>query len=98
MKEITKEVLKDAATRLMFDMSEEQYETLEKEFEIIIRQMQLIGEIDGVDECAPMTFPFDASTSFLREDEAVEPLNKEEVLANAKDVYEGQIKLPKVVG
>lgn len=98
MKEITKEVLKDAATRLMFDMSEEQYDTLEKEFEIMIRQMQLIGEIEGVDECTPMTFPFDVSTNFLREDEAIEPLNKEEVLANAKDVYEGQIKLPKVVG
>ncbi len=98
MKEITKEVLKDAAARLMFDMSEEQYDTLEKEFDIIIKQMQLIGEIEGVDECAPMTFPFDVTTDFLREDEAIESLKKEEVLANAKDVYEGQIKLPKVVG
>ena len=93
-----REVLKDAAIRLMFDMSDEQYETLEKEFEIIIKQMNLIGEIDGVDEVEPMTFPFNVTTDYLREDVAETPLTKEEVLANAKDVLDGQIKLPKVVG
>ena len=98
MKEVNREVLKDAALRLMFDMSDEQYETLEKEFEIIIKQMSLIGEIDGVDEVEPMTFPFNATTDYLREDVAETPLTKEEVLSNAKDVLDGQIKLPKVVG
>ena len=97
MKEVNREVLKDAALRLMFDMSDEQYETLEKEFEIIIKQMSLIGEIDGVD-VEPMTFPFNVTTDYLREDVAETPLTKEEVLSNAKDVLDGQIKLPKVVG
>lgn len=98
MKAINKDVLKDAASRLMFDMSEEQYDTLEKEFDIMIKQMKLIGEIPGVDDVEPMTFPFDVTTDYLREDVATETLTKEEVLANAKDVVEGQIKLPKVVG
>lgn len=98
MKEVNREVLKDAALRLMFDMSDEQYETLEKEFEIIIKQMSLIGEIDGVDEVEPMKFPFNVTTDYLREDVAETPLTKEEVLSNAKDVLDGQIKLPKVVG
>ncbi|MCH5180046.1 MAG: Asp-tRNA(Asn)/Glu-tRNA(Gln) amidotransferase subunit GatC [Erysipelotrichales bacterium] len=98
MKAINKEVLKDAASRLMFDMSEEQYDTLEKEFDIMIKQMKLIGEIPGVDEVEPMTFPFDVATDYLREDEVEETLSKDEVLKNAKDVVDGQIKLPKVVG
>lgn len=98
MKAINKEVLKDAASRLMFDMSEEQYDTLEKEFDVMIKQMKLIGEIPGVDEVEPMTFPFDVATDYLREDEVEETLSKEDVLKNAKDVVDGQIKLPKVVG
>ncbi len=98
MKEITKEVLEDAASRLMFEMSDEQYDTLENEFKIIIKQMKLIGEIEGVDEADAMTFPFDVTTDYLREDVAETPLSKEEVLSNAKDVCDGQIKLPKVVG
>ena len=45
-----------------------------------------------------MTFPFDCTTSYLREDEESEPmLPLNEVLKNAKDVTANQIKLPKVV-
>lgn len=43
MKEITKDLLKDCAHRLMFDMTEEQYEVLENEFAIVLKQMELIG-------------------------------------------------------
>ena len=98
MKKIDRDVLKDCANRLMFDMSEEQYKTLENEFDIIIKQMELIGKIEGVDKAQPMTFPFNVTTDYLREDEVGIVLNKEEVLSNAKDVRDGQIKLPKVVG
>ena len=45
-----------------------------------------------------MTFPFECETDFLREDEPTTPLTQEEALRNAKDVVEGQIRLPKVVG
>ena len=92
------EILKKCASNLMFDMSEEQYQLLLKEFEVITKQMELLGEIDGLSEVEPMTFPFDVFTSFLREDVEGECLSKEEVLRNAKDVVDGQIKLPKVVG
>ena len=97
MKNVNKEVLKVTANKLMFDMSDEQYDNLVAEFDILIKQMNLIGEIEGVDEVEPMTFPFDVTNSYLREDEATTPLNREEVLKNAKDVVDGQIRLPKVV-
>ena len=98
MKEVNKAVLKDAANKLLFDMSEEEYETLLEEFEIITKQMELISKIEGVDKATPMTFPFDASVTYLREDVPCEPLNRDEVLKNAHDVVDGQIRLPKVVG
>lgn len=98
MKPISKEVLKDAANRLMFDMSDEQYDLLLAEFGTIISQLELIGKIEGVDKSVPMTFPFDVTIDYLREDEPETPLDKEDVLRNAGSVKDGQIKLPKVVG
>lgn len=98
MKEITKEVLKDAANRLMFDMSEGEYDTLLEEFKVLTKQMETIGKISGLESYEPMTFPFDCHTNILREDVPSEPLTREQALSNAGSVANGQIKLPKVVG
>lgn len=98
MKAVNTELLKDIAHKLMFDMNEEQYDTLLKEFDTVIKQMELISEIKGADDAEPMTFPFDVTTSYLREDVASNPLDRDEALKNASDVIEGQIRLPKVVG
>lgn len=98
MKEINETLLKECAHNLMFDMKEEEYQTLLNEFHIVQEQLSMIGEIDGLDQEEPMTFPFDCAISYLREDEEKENLTREEALKNAKDVFAGQIKLPKVVG
>ena len=98
MRKITKETLQEAATKLMFTLTEEELDTLVKEFDIIVKQMELIGEIPGVDNVEPMTFPFECSVDYLREDVATEPVDRDEILKNAKDVVDGQIRLPKVVG
>ena len=58
----------------------------------------IIDKIEGISNVEPMTFPFDVSIDYLREDEAKTPLSKEDALKNAKNVKDGQIKLPKVVG
>lgn len=97
MKKVTKEVLHSAASRIMINMKEEEYETLIQEFETILKQMELISHIEGVDEATPMTFPFDVTHSFLREDEPINELSVKEGLRNAADVIDNQIKLPKVV-
>ena len=97
MKEITLDVLHDASARLMFSMTESEYSTLLDEFQILTKQMQIIGEIEGLEDYEPMTFPFDVSVDYLREDVASTPLPREEALANAGSVQDNQIKLPKVV-
>lgn len=98
MKPVSKSVLKEAAQKLMFEMDEKQYDTLLEEFHTILSQLELIGEIPGVDEVEPMTFPFDVTNSFLREDVVEKPLDRDVALKNASDVVDGQIRLPKVVG
>lgn len=97
MKDYDIDVLKDAAHRLLFDMSEEEYNTLLNEFDIIIKQMKVLGEQKDIDNIKPMTFPFECSTSFLREDMPSTPLSREDALRNANHKAGGQIKLPKVV-
>ena len=97
MKEHNLEVIKDAAKRLLFDMSDSEYETLLKEFDIVIKQMDIIGSNKEIDEYEPMAFPFECSTSYMREDIAITPLTREEALRNSKRKIGGQIKLPKVV-
>lgn len=97
MKEYNIEILKDAAHRLLFDMSNEEYITLMSEFDIITKQMQIIGEHSEIDNFKPMIFPFECTTSFLREDIPGSPLSREEALRNANHKAGGQIKLPKVV-
>lgn len=97
MKPVTKEILKESANKLMFDLSDEQLDTLLNEFDVILKQMDLIGDINGVDDAEPMTFPFEVTVDYLREDEANNQLSREEALKNSGDVVEGQIRLPKVV-
>lgn len=98
MKKVNEELLRTAADNLLFDMSDEQYKKLNDEFETILSQMEYIGEIPNIDDVEPMTFPFDVAITYLRKDEAKQPLTNKDALKNAHDVVLGQIKLPKVVG
>lgn len=95
---VTKEDLKKYAKLLMFDMKEEEYDTLLKEFETIEKHMALIGEIDGIEDVEPMTFPYVIYHASLREDINKPCLTTEEVLKNTKDKKADQVKVPKVVG
>ena len=95
---VTKDNLKDYASKLMFDMDEAGYDRTLKEFETIEKHMALIGEIEKIEEVEPMTFPYVIYHATLREDEAKDCLSNDEVLANSKDKKADQIKVPKVVG
>ena len=97
MKKITKEMLRECANRLYFDMSDEELDVLQKEFDTTISQMEIIGKIKGIDEVEPMTFPFEVATTYLREDVPDTPLDIKEALKNANSAKDGQNKLPKVV-
>ena len=94
---IDKSKLKDYANKLMFDMEDSEYETLQEEFEVILKQMDLIGKIPNISEVEPMTFPYKNEDVNLREDEVKDYLTVGEVLDNTKHQVNDQVKVPKVV-
>ena len=96
---ITKDKLEEYAKKLMFNMNEEEYVTLEKEFDIFLNQMDLIGNINDIDKVTPMTFPFDLELddSYLREDICSNEINFEDMMINVKDYEDSRVKVPKVV-
>ena len=94
---ITKEKLKIYANKLMFDMKDEEYETLLKEFDVIESQMELVANLDGIENVNPMTFPFDMDYVTLRNDIDTKTINYKDALSNAKEVEKREIKVPKVV-
>lgn len=94
---IEKELLEKYAEKLMFRMSEEEYTTLQNEFDIILKQMDLIGNIDGINDIEPMIFPFVTYEAELRDDVEEESLSVDEVLSNTKHQVRDQVKVPKVV-
>lgn len=94
---INKDKLKEYAEKLMFRLEEEQYDTLLKEFDIILEQMKLIEDIKEIDGIKPMTFPFELDNVKPREDDKVETIDTEMALSNAKEKIGTEVKVPKVV-
>ena len=91
------DTLKELAAKLEFTMTDEEYKTLQGEFEVMLKQMDRISKIDGISEVEPLTHPF-PTEYVLKDDDIVDNLTKEEVLSNAKSVYSDMILVPKVVG
>ena len=71
--------------------------SLEREFDVVSKQLDFIYQVDGLDDAEPMVFPYELDENSLREDIAIETLSQEDVLKNAKDEAKGMIRLPKVV-
>ena len=98
MKKITRENIEDYALKLMFKMKDNEYDAFEKEFDTILKHMDLIDKIDGIEKVEPMTFPFKNDSVILRKDVGVNTLTTDEALKNAKETIYDEVKVPKVVG
>ena len=88
---ITRDVLDNLAKKLMFKMNDEEYKTLENEFDVILKQMEFIDKIDGIEEVTPMTFPFELNLDddYLREDVYKNEIDFNEIsCAKVKFVFE----------
>ena len=92
-----KKTLEELANKLMFTMDDCEYDTLAQEFDIILKQMDLIGKIDGIDKVEPLIYPFPLDNVSFREDEVDEELEIDDILLNSGSNLYNQVKLPKVV-
>ena len=96
---MTKEKLEELARKLMFEMKEDEYKTLLSEFDVILKQMDLIDKISDIDSVTPMTYPFDLELDdiYLREDIPSNEICFDDMKVNVKDYDSGMVKVPKVV-
>ena len=96
---ITRDKLEDYAKKLMFEMNEDEYKTLENEFEVILKQMELIDNINDIDGVIPMTYPFDLELddSYLRGDIVSNEICFDDMKINVNDYENNMVKVPKVV-
>ena len=86
-----REYFKTLAHHLMFDLSDEEADSIVHEF-----GMALLDAVntEGVEE---MIYPFEAATTFLREDVVSNVITQDEAMSNVKKKLEGHFVLPKVV-
>lgn len=92
-----KDTLKMLANKLMFTMDEREYDTLLDEFDIILKQMDLIGNIPNIKEVEPMVYSKRLDNVKLREDDVMEEMELDDILVNSGSTLYNQVKLPKVV-
>ncbi len=91
-----KKELQKYAHNLMFELSNEELEALEGDFDVLKAQLDLLNKVDTTN-VEPMVYPFVLETTYLRPDEADHLLTQEEALANAPQVKQGHFVVPKVV-
>ena len=97
MKSVEINDLKKYAMDLEFTMEESEYITLKGEFDVLLKQVEMLDNIKDILKYEPMDFPFPLNNSYLREDKACMSLEAEEAFRNSKDVKDGCVKTPKVV-
>ncbi len=91
-----REYFRKLAHQLMFDLSDEEADSIVEEFSTLERQMALLDAVntDGVEE---MIYPFEDDTDFLRDDVVTNVISQDDAVANVKKKLEGHFVLPKVV-
>lgn len=94
---MNKEEILALADKLYINLTAKELEDLTSEFKYIEENMELINNIEGLASVNPMHMISYTDKVVLREDEIREPLTKEEVVKNSKEVLEGDIVVPKVV-
>ena len=94
---VTIDELKEYSNNLMFNMKDEEYETLTSEFGTFLGWMEYINKIDGLKDVEPMYFPFDLGNVELRNDEPINSIDSDYALKNAKVKKDGSVIVPKVV-
>lgn len=95
MSRITKEEVKHVANLARLAISEEEAEVFQKQLDAIITFAEQLNEID-TDGVEPTSHVLDMK-NVLREDIPTKGLPVEEVLKNAPDHENGQIKVPSII-
>lgn len=89
-------MLKILAEKTMFHIDDDHMDALIKEYQVFMSHVQVLETIDTQD-IEPLPFPYEIETTFLRNDEDIHSIKREDALKNAHCVFKDQVKVPKVV-
>ncbi|PTY77326.1 aspartyl/glutamyl-tRNA(Asn/Gln) amidotransferase subunit C [Heyndrickxia sporothermodurans] len=95
MSRISKEQVNHVANLARLEFDEEQTEKFTKQLDDIINLAELLNEVDTTN-VEPTSHVLDIR-NVLREDKAEPGLPQEEVLKNAPDKKDGQIRVPSII-
>lgn len=90
-------VLHDLARKTMFELTDKEMDHLKEEYIRLNESVDILNTID-TESVEPLAFPYEVETTFLRDDEEIYKLEREDALSNASSIQDGQVKVPKVVG
>ena len=97
MGKFTKEMVDDYAEKLLIGLTEEENQMVLDEFEVIDKNIDLINKIPNINQVEPMTHCLDDFEFKLREDEAEESIDIEDLLSNCDVCTDREVEVPKVV-
>ncbi len=97
MGKFTKEMVDDYAEKLSIGLTEEENQMVLDEFEVIDKNIDLINKIPNINQVEPMTHCLDDFEFELREDEAEESIDIEDLLSNCDVCTDREVEVPKVV-
>ncbi|MGE8205290.1 Asp-tRNA(Asn)/Glu-tRNA(Gln) amidotransferase subunit GatC [Heyndrickxia sp. NPDC080065] len=95
MSRISKDQVNHVANLARLEFNEEQTEKFTKQLDDIISLAELLNELDTTN-VEPTSHVLDIR-NVLREDKAEPGLPQEEVLKNAPDTKDGQIRVPSII-
>lgn len=97
MSKFTKEMVNEYADKLLIGLTEEENKQVLDEFDVIDKNIDIINKIPNIELVEPMTHCLDACIYELREDEAENSVNIEDLLSNCDCVRGREVKVPRVV-
>lgn len=99
MSNFTKEMIDDYAFKLLIGLTEEERTNIQKEFDEIEKNMDLINKIPNIKDTLPLSYPFEMILNDLRNDDEIgEEIPIIELLKNCDQVEGREVEVPKVVG
>lgn len=96
--DFTKEKVDKLADLLMIGLTPEENKMVLDEFSSIDENINKITKIKGIENVEPMTYALDDFEYELRDDVPEDSVPIDELLANADEVDQREVSVPKVVG
>lgn len=93
---MNKEIIKELALDLMFEVNEDEATDIENDFKTLDKMLEFFDSID-TNNVEEMIYPFEEPTLFLRDDEISDIISQDAAMKNVKKVKQGHVVVPKVV-